>query len=107
MRLSILRRITEIEEGVIRRGRSPGGISIQGYVRYAWYTCCYAGIITYCTDILGSLYGDYHELLACRLEFLGIPRNSKSSFICTLNFWEFLGILRIFFLGRVISPGIV
>ena len=45
----------------------PGGISIQGYVGYAWYTCCYAGIITYCTNILGSLYGDYHELLACML----------------------------------------
>ena len=30
---------------------------IQGYT-------CYAGIITYCTNILAGLYGDYYELLA-------------------------------------------
>ena len=36
---------------------------IQGYVGYTWYTC-YAGITTCCTNTSGSLYGDYHELVA-------------------------------------------
>ena len=57
-----------IRQQLVRKYRTPA-LSMK----YSLYTC-YAGIITYCINILGSLYGDYHELLASRRqERHGIP----------------------------------
>ena len=43
---------------------NTGTQDIHGYTEYIGVYKGIPGIITYCTNILGSLYGDCHELLA-------------------------------------------